>query len=54
MERERQEKKKGKCDFWPTMLIRERVGWGGYHNSDPGGNHYYVGCLGQICVLLPE
>ena len=22
--------------------------------SDPGGNHYYVGCLGLTCILLPR
>ena len=26
----------------------------GYQKSDPGGDHYYVGCLGQTHVSLPE
>ena len=30
----------------PTMLSRNRDQWG-YQKSDPGGDHYYVGCLGQ-------
>ena len=25
-----------------------------YQKSDPGGDHYYVGCLGQTRVSLPE
>ena len=38
-------------DFWPTMPGREQRG---YQKSDPGGDHYYVGCLGQTRVSLPE
>ena len=38
-------------DFWPTMLSREQRG---SQKSDPGGNHYYVGCLCQARVLIPE
>ena len=40
-----------KSDVWPTMLNREQKG---YQKSHPGGDHYYVGCLGQTCVSLPE
>ena len=29
--------------FWPTVLSREQKG---YQKHDPGGDHYYVGCLG--------
>ena len=35
----------------PIMLNREQKG---YQKSDPGGDHYYVGCLGQTRVSLPE
>ena len=38
-------------DFWHTMLSREQKG---YQKSDPGEDQYYVGCLGQTLVLLPE
>ena len=38
-------------DFWPTILGRE---YRSYQKSDPGGDHYYVGCLGQTRVSLPE
>ena len=38
-----------KSDFWPTMPSR---GQRGYQKSDPGGDHYYVGCLGQTHVFL--
>ena len=38
-------------DVWPTMPSREQRG---YQKSDPGGDHYYVGCLGQTRVSLPE
>ena len=34
-------------DFWPTMPSREQRG---YKKSDPGGDHCYVGCLGQTRV----
>ena len=37
--------------FWPTTPNREQRG---YQKSDPGGDHYYVGCLGQTRVSLPE
>ena len=40
-----------KSDFWPTMPSREQRG---YPKSDPGGDHCYVGCLGQTRVSLPE
>ena len=30
-------------NFWSIMLNREQRG---YQKSDPGGDHYYVGCLG--------
>ena len=40
-----------KSNFWPTMLSREQRG---YKKSDPGGDHYYVGCLGHTRVSLPE
>ena len=39
-------------NFWPTMLNREQRGV--IKKSDPGGHHYYVGCLGQTRVSLPE
>ena len=35
---------RAKSNFWPTMPSREQRG---YQKSDPGGDHYYVGCLGQ-------
>ena len=38
-------------DFCLTMLNIEQRG---YQKSDPGRDHYYVGCLGQTCILLPE
>ena len=38
-------------DFWPTMLSREQQG---YQKSEPGEDHYYVGCLGQTRVSLYE
>ena len=31
-------------NFWPTMPSREQSG---YPKSDPGGDPYYAGCLGQ-------
>ena len=37
--------------FWPTMPSRKQRG---YQKYDPGGDHYYVGCLGQTRVPLPE
>ena len=40
-----------KSDVWSTMPSREQRG---YQKSDPGGDHYYVGCLGQTRVSLPE
>ena len=33
-------------DFWPTMPSREQRG---YPKSDPGGDHYYMCYLGQMC-----
>ena len=37
---------------WPTMPSREQRG---YQKSDPGGDHYNVGCLGQTSVhFLPS
>ena len=39
------------ANFWPTVLSGERRG---YQKPDPGGDHYYVGCLGQTRVSLPE
>ena len=33
--------------FWPTMLNREQRG---YQKSYPGGDHYYIGCVGQTRV----
>ena len=36
--------------FWLTMLSTEQRA---YQKSDPGGDHYYVGCLGQTCTSLP-
>ena len=36
-----------KSDFWPTVPSREQRG---YLKSDPGRDHYYVGCLGQTGV----
>ena len=38
-------------DVWPTLPSREQRG---YQKSDPGGDHYYVGCLGQTRVSLSE
>ena len=38
-------------EVWPTMPRREQRG---YQKSDPGGDHYYVGCLGQTRVSLPQ
>ena len=38
-------------DFWPTPPSREQRG---YQKSDPGGDHYYVGCLDQTRVSLSE
>ena len=40
-----------KSDVWPTMPSRKQMS---YQKPDPGGDHYYVGCLGQTRVLLPE
>ena len=37
--------------FSPPELNREQRG---YPKSDPGGDHYYVGCLGQTRVSLPQ
>ena len=42
---------RAESNFWPTMPSREQRG---YQKSDPGGDHYYVGCLGQTRVSLPE
>ena len=42
---------RAESNFWPTMPSREQRG---YQKSDPGGDHYYVGCLGQTRVPLPE
>lgn len=36
-------------DFWPTVLSRGRRG---YQKSEPGGDHYDVGCLWPTHVLL--
>ena len=36
-------------NFWPTVPSR---GQRNYQKSDPSGDHYYVGCLGQTCVSL--
>ena len=38
-------------NVWPTIPSREQRG---YQKSDPGGDHYHVGCLGQTPVSLPE
>ena len=38
-------------DFRPSVLSREQRAC---QKSDPGGDHYYVGCLGQTRVSLPE
>ena len=38
-------------DFGPAMLSRELRG---YQKSDPGGDSYCVGCLGQTPVSQPE
>ena len=35
---------RAESEFWYTMLSRET------EKSDPGGDHYYVGCLGQTRV----
>ena len=40
-----------KCDVSTTRLSTEQRG---YPKSDPGGDHYYVGCLGQTRLSLPE
>ena len=42
---------RAESDFWPTMPSREQMG---YQKPDPGGDHYYVGCLRQTPVSLPE
>ena len=41
---------RAKSDVWPTMLAEQQ----GYQNPDPDGDHYYVGCLGQPFISLPE
>ena len=38
-------------DVWPTMPSKEQRG---YQKSDPGGDHYYAGRLGQTRISLPE
>ena len=38
-------------DFWRTLLSRAQRG---YQKSWPDGDHYYVGCLSQTHVSLPE
>ena len=38
-------------NLWLTMPSREQRG---YQKSDPGEDHYYVGCLDQTRVSLPE
>ena len=38
-------------DLGPTVLSREQRD---YQKSDPGGDYYYVVCLGQTPVSLPE
>ena len=35
--------------FWPTMPSREQRG---YQKSDPGEDHYNVGCLGPTFVTF--
>ena len=49
--KEKKKEKEAESDVWPTMPSREQRG---YQKSDPGGDHYYVGCLGQTGVCLPE
>ena len=39
------------CIFLAHKARKERRG---YQKSDPGGEHYYVGCLGLTRVSLPE
>ena len=36
-------------DFPPTTASREQRS---YQKSDPGGDHYYIGCLGETRVSL--
>ena len=42
---------RAKSDYWLSVLSREERG---YQKYDSGGDHYYVGCLGQTCVWLSE
>ena len=36
------------------LLPSQSAYWVHYQKSDPGWDHYYVGCLGQTRVSLPE